>query len=40
MPGFGHFYPMGAPSLGSDMTKLTLKARVLRFLERNLGKPN
>ena len=29
-----------APSLGSDMTKLTLKARVLRFLDRNLGKPN
>ena len=40
MPGFGHFYPMGAPSLGSDMTKLTLKARVLRFLERTLAKPN
>lgn len=37
MPGFGHFYPMGAPSLGSDMTKLTLKARVLRFLDRTLG---
>ena len=37
MPGFGHFYPMGATSLGSDMTKLTLKTRVLRFLDRNLG---
>ena len=37
MPGFGHFYPMGATSLGSDMTKLTLKSRVLRFLDRRLG---
>lgn len=37
MPGFGHFYPMGAPSLGADMTKLTLKARALRFLDRTLG---
>lgn len=37
MPGFGHFYPMGAPSLGGDMTKLTLKARLLRFLDRTLG---
>ena len=40
MPGFGHFYPMGAPSLGGDLTKLTLKARVLRFLDRNLAKAN
>ena len=37
MPGFGHFYPMGATSLGGDMSKLTLENRVLRFLERNLG---
>ena len=37
MPGFGHFYPMGATSLGNDISKLTLEARVLRFLERNLG---
>jgi predicted esterase len=37
MPGFGHFYPMGATSLGNDMTKLTLKTRALRFLDRNLG---
>jgi predicted esterase len=37
MPGFGHFYPMGAPSLGNDMTKLTLKTRALRFLDRTLG---
>lgn len=37
MPGFGHFYPMGATSLGSDMTRLTLKSRALRFLDRHLG---
>lgn len=37
MPGFDHFYPMGATSLGSDMTKLTLKSRALRFLDRHLG---
>ncbi len=37
MPGFAHFYPMGATSLGNDISKLTLEARVLRFLERNLG---
>ncbi|RPI13459.1 MAG: alpha/beta hydrolase [Lysobacterales bacterium] len=36
MPGFGHFYPMGATSLGSDMTKLTLRSRALRFLEKRL----
>lgn len=38
MPGFGHFYPMGATSLGSDMTRLTLKSRALRFLDRHLGR--
>ena len=37
MPGFGHFYPMGAPSLGDDMSKLTLKTRALRFLDRTIG---
>jgi predicted esterase len=37
MPGFGHFYPMGATSLGSDMTRLTLRSRALRFLDRHLG---
>lgn len=37
MPGFGHFYPMGAPSLGDDMSRLTLKTRALRFLDRTIG---
>lgn len=37
MPGFGHFYPMGATSLGGDMTRLTLKSRLLRFLDGALA---
>lgn len=37
VPGFGHFYPMGATTLGNDMSKLTLEARVLRFLARTIG---
>lgn len=37
MPGFGHFYPMAAPSLGSDGIKLTLKARAVQFLDRTIG---
>jgi hypothetical protein len=36
-PGFGHFFPMRATSLGGDMTRLTLQARALRFLDRTLG---
>jgi dienelactone hydrolase len=37
IPGFGHFYPMGATSLGSDMTRLTLQTRAVRFLDQHLG---
>ena len=37
VPGFGHFYPMGAVSLGADMSKQTLRTRILRFLDSNLG---
>ncbi|WFL77273.1 hypothetical protein P7228_14980 [Altererythrobacter arenosus] len=36
IPGFGHFYPMGAVSLGDDLSKHTLKARLLEFLGRHL----
>ncbi len=36
MPGFGHFYPMGATSLGSDLSKLTLQTRLLQFLDKSL----
>lgn len=32
VPGFGHFYPMGATSLGADFSKLTVEERVLAFL--------
>lgn len=37
IPGFGHFYPMGATSLGSDLTKLTLERRLLQYLDRTIG---
>lgn len=37
MPGFGHFYPMGATSLGNDMTRRTLMTRILDFLDRKLA---
>ncbi len=39
VPGFGHFYPMGATTLGSDLTKLTLERRLLMFLDRTIGQP-
>lgn len=38
VPGFGHFYPMGAVSLGSDMSRMPVAARVLAFLGQTLGK--
>lgn len=37
IPAFGHFYPMGATSLGGDLTKLTLQRRLLQYLERTVG---
>ena len=37
VPGFGHFYPMGAVTLGADMTRASLEARVLGFLGRTLA---
>lgn len=40
MPGFGHFYPMGATSLGSDLSKLTLERRLLMFLDQTIGQRN
>lgn len=36
VPGFGHFYPMGAPSLGADLTKESVERRVIDFLKREL----
>jgi acetyl esterase/lipase len=37
VPGFGHFYPMGAVSLGSDMSREPVEARILDFLGRTIG---
>ncbi|WP_144243839.1 alpha/beta hydrolase [Sphingopyxis sp. MWB1] len=37
VPGFGHFYPMGAVSLGSDMSRATVERRILDFLDRTIG---
>lgn len=39
VPGFGHFYPMGATTLGTDFSKQTLERRLLMFLERTIGRP-
>ena len=38
VPGFGHFYPTGAVSLGDDATRTSVGERVVAFLERHLGK--
>ncbi|KQZ71770.1 hypothetical protein ASE06_20555 [Sphingopyxis sp. Root214] len=37
VPGFGHFYPMGAVSLGSDVSRTPVETRILVFLEAKLG---
>lgn len=37
VPGFGHFYPMGAVSLGADLTRAPVLGRSLTFLEQTLG---
>lgn len=37
VPGFGHFYTMGAPSLGADLSKESVERRIIDFLKRNLG---
>ncbi len=36
VPGFGHFYPMGAVSLGADFSKLSVEQRVVGFLREQL----
>ena len=36
VPGFSHFYPMGAPSLGADLSKESVGHRVIDFLTREL----
>ena len=37
VPGFGHFYPMEAPSLGADLSKVSVERRIIDFLNRELG---
>lgn len=37
VPGFGHFYPMGAVSLGGDVSRMPVEARILAFLEAHIG---
>lgn len=36
VPGFGHFYPTGAVSLGSDGTRMSVGQRVTEFLAEHL----
>lgn len=38
VPGFGHFYPAGAASLGSDAVSMSIEGRIAEFLERVIGK--
>lgn len=38
VPGFGHFYPMGAVSLGDKVSRMPVSARVLDFLDAKLSK--
>ena len=36
VPGFGHFYPTGAVSLGDDGIRTSVGERVIQFLEKHL----
>jgi len=38
VPGFGHFYPAGAPSLSGNATKMSVERRIVEFLEQTVGK--
>ncbi len=40
IPGFPHFYPTGAVSLGDDGTRMSLGNRVIRFLDVHLEDQN
>lgn len=37
VPGFGHFYPAGAASLGGDAVSMSVEERIVMFLERVIG---
>ncbi len=36
VPGFGHFYPSGAVSLGADGTRMSVGERITQFLDTHL----
>ncbi len=36
VPGFGHFYPSGAVSLGNKGVRISVGERVIEFLDRHL----
>ena len=36
VPGFGHFYPAGAVSLGDDGSRMSVGERVIQFLDKHL----
>lgn len=36
IPGFGHFYPTGAVSLGDDGVRMSIGERVIQFLDKHL----
>ncbi|WP_298813458.1 alpha/beta hydrolase fold domain-containing protein [uncultured Roseibium sp.] len=37
VPGFGHFYPSGAPSLGADGSIQSVEDRIVAFVDRATG---
>lgn len=37
VPGFGHFYPAGAASLGDDAVSMSVEERIATFLEQVIG---
>ena len=37
VPGFGHFYPAGTTSLSGDGSKMSVEARILKFLDQAVG---
>lgn len=36
VPGFGHFYPMGAVNLGGEVSRTPVETRILAFLAAKL----
>lgn len=38
VPGFAHFYPTGAVSLGDNGTRMSVGERIVKFLDKHLGR--